>query len=108
MSVKRSHVPKLGAPSAKKRIRSQDNFVVWPCDSRDLCLDLDLSLPAEHFLKEVGVCRGIHAAADDSMSGRYGVANRMASYKSWQGLSEQSWRVSCFVCLLEFSVNFNT
>lgn len=91
MTVKRSHVPELGTPSATKRIRSQDDSIVWPFDRRDLYLNLDLSLPADHFLKEVGVCRGIHAAADDSMSGLYGVANRMASYKSWQGLSEQSW-----------------
>lgn len=94
MTVKRSHVPELGTPCATKRIRSQDGSVVWPYDRRDLYLDLDLSLPADHFLKEVGVCRGIHAAADDRMSGRYGVANKMASYKGWQGLSEQSWRVN--------------
>lgn len=92
MTVKRSHT-ELGTPSATKRIRSQDYSVVWPFHCCDLYLDLDLSLPADHFLKEVGVCRGIHAAADDSMSGRYGLANRMASYNSWQGLSEQSWRV---------------
>lgn len=89
MTVKRSYA-ELGTPSVTKRIRSQDDSVVWPFD----CCDLDLSLPADHFLEEVGVCQGIHAAADDSVSGRYGVPNSMASYESWQGLSEQSWRVN--------------
>ena len=90
MTVKRSQ-EELACPSANKRSRTHHDPADWPFDSCDLNLDLDLSFPADHFLKQVGVCRGVHAAADDSISGRYGVENRMACYNTWQGLSEQSW-----------------
>ena len=90
MTVKRRH-EKLESLSANKRSRSHHDPAVWPFDCCDLNLDLDLSFPAAHFLKQVGVCHGVHAAADDSISGRYGAESRMASYNSWQGLSEQSW-----------------
>lgn len=90
MTVKRSH-EELECPSANKRSRRHHDAAVWPFDCCNLNLDLDLSLPAAHFLKQVGVCRGIHAAADDNISERYEVQNKMVCYNSWQGLSEQSW-----------------
>lgn len=90
MTVKRSN-EELECPSANKRSRSHYDPAVRPFDCCDLNLDQDLSFPADRFLQQVGVCRGIHAAADDSIFGLYGVENLMACYNSWQGLSEQSW-----------------
>lgn len=90
MTVKRVH-EEPAYPCATKRSCTHDNPAVWPFDSADLNLDLDLSLPEDRFLEQVGVCRGIHAAADDKISTQYGLENKMVCYRSWQGLSEQSW-----------------
>ncbi len=75
-----------------KRLRTDDNAPTWPFDCADLNLGHgDLSLQADHFLRQIGVCSGVHAAADDIISGQYGVESRVASYHGWQGLSEQTW-----------------
>ena len=88
MTVKRSR-EEGPYPSSKKRQRSCGREG-WPFDCVDLDLNLDLQEQADHFLKQVGVCRGVHAATDDNTV-QHGLQTHMASYSSWQGLSEQSW-----------------
>ena len=88
----------------EKRFRGGEGPASWPFDCADLSLgQADLSLQADHFLRRIGVCSGVHAASDDSMSSQYGFRSAMASYSSWQGLSEQAWWVSCSVRSFRFS-----
>ena len=90
MTVKRP-LEELTYPKSHKRSCSSADPGDWPFDCADLNRDLDLSAKADQFLEQIGVCRGVHAAADDNLSARYGTYNRLACRNSWQGLSEQSW-----------------
>ena len=75
-----------------KRFRQDTGVVSWSCDCADLDLNLeDLSTQADRFLEQVGVCSGIHAAADDSISAQFRGGSVLANYSSWRGLSEQAW-----------------
>lgn len=75
-----------------KRLCHDTGAVSWSYDRADLDLNLeDLSTQADQFLEQVGVCSGVHAAADNSISAQFRAENALADYSSWRGLSEQAW-----------------
>ena len=77
---------------AAKRLCIDEGAASWPFDCSDLNLSLaDLSPEAERFLAQIGVCSGVHAAADNSMSAQYCLASALANYSTWRGLTEQAW-----------------
>lgn len=77
---------------AVKRLCTDAGAASWPFDCSGLNLSLaDLSREAERFLAQIGVCSGVHAAADKSVSAQYCLESALANYSTWRGLSEQAW-----------------
>ena len=87
MPAKRAHIGSACQTSSKRsRTDACSAGHSW-----DGACDVDLSSRVDHFLRQIGVCLGVHAAADDNIRAKYGLAESMTLYSAWQGVSEQAW-----------------
>lgn len=73
--------------AAKKPCRSNEGVSDESCLDLDLT-QLDLYTQVQQFLRQIGLCAGVHAAAHHLKSAR---CHAMQYSQTWLGLSESSW-----------------